>query len=143
MTTDLYYGSYDRDASGQLYRRGGLSECVSVYGAIDRFDANTAHPAVLMSLGLTAQQAQMLVERRRARPFQNDSELGEFAGGAGSRLRIGGNSIFTLRATARLRLQNGQLSDLRRTVGAMIKLMPYNLGGGYHILRWYDNAWRD
>src|SRR5579872_7499817 len=37
MTTDLYYGSYDRDPSGQLYRHGGLNECVSVYGATDRF----------------------------------------------------------------------------------------------------------
>jgi general secretion pathway protein K len=143
MTTDLYYGSYDRDPSGQLYRRGGLNECVSVYGSIDRFDANTAHPAVLASLGMTPQQAQGLIERRRVQPFQNEGELGEFGGAAGGRLRVGGNSIFTLRATARLRLQNGQLSDLRRTVAAMVKLMPSSLGGGYHIMRWYDNAWRD
>jgi hypothetical protein len=46
MTTDLYYGTYDRDAGGRLFRRGGLNECVSVYGATDRFDANTAQAAI-------------------------------------------------------------------------------------------------
>src|SRR5262249_31467204 len=38
MTPDLYYGSYDRDQSGRLFRRGGLNECVSVYGTYDAFD---------------------------------------------------------------------------------------------------------
>jgi len=36
----------------------------------------------------------------------------------------GGRSIVTIRATARLRLDNGKLSDLRRTVAAMVKYMP-------------------
>jgi hypothetical protein len=36
--------------------------------------------------------------------------------------RVGGNSIFTMRATARLHLQNGQLSDLKRTVAALVKI---------------------
>ena len=65
MTTDLYYGSYQRDAAGQLIRRGGLNECVSIFGATDRFDINTAHPAVLASLGLTDGQVAGIVERRR------------------------------------------------------------------------------
>jgi general secretion pathway protein K len=143
MTTDLYYGTYDRDAGGRLFRRGGLNECVSVYGAVDRFDANTAHPAVLASLGLSPQQVQSLVERRRRQPFLNDGDLGDYAPAAGGRLRVGGNSIFTLRATARLRLQDGKLSDMRRSVGAMVKMMPAGYDSPYHIMRWYDNAWRD
>jgi len=143
MTTDLYYGTYDRDANGRLFRRGGLNECVSVYGAVDRFDANTAHPAVLASLGLSPQQVESLVERRRRQPFLNDGDLGDFTQGASGRLRVGGNSIFTLRATARIRLQDGKLSDLRRSVGAMVKMMPPGYDSPYHIMRWYDNAWRD
>jgi hypothetical protein len=55
-------------------------------------------------------------------------------------LGIGGHSIFTVRATARLRLQNGQLSDLRRTEAALVKLMPAGYDAPYHILRWYDSA---
>jgi general secretion pathway protein K len=140
MTTDLYYGSYQRDPSGQLLRRGGLNECVSIFGALDSFDINTAHPAVLASLGLTEGQVQAIVERRRTQPFSPGSDLGAFGSG---RLRVGGNSIFTLRATARLRLQNGQLSDLRKTVAAMVKFMPPGYEAPYHIMRWYDNAWRN
>ena len=143
MTTDLYYGTYDRDAGGRLFRRGGLNECVSVYGTIERFEANTAHPAVLGSLGLSAAQVQSIVERRRQQPFQNDGELVDYQQAARGRLRVGGNSIFTLRATARLRLQDGKLSDLRRSVGAMVKILPPGYDATAQIMRWYDNAWRD
>jgi general secretion pathway protein K len=106
---------------------------------VDSFDVNTAHPAVLASLGLTEGQVQAILERRRLQPFRPGGDVGAF----GSRLRVGGNSIFTLRATARLRLQNGQLSDLRKTVAAIVKFMPPNYDAPYHILRWYDNAWRN
>ena len=140
MTTDLYYGSYQRDSSGQLIRRGGLNECVSIFGSVDSFDVNTAHPAVLGSLGLTEGQVQAILERRRTQPFRPGSDLGAYGTG---RLRVGGNSIFTLRATARLRLQSGQLSDLRKTVAAMVKFMPAGYDATYHIMRWYDNAWRN
>ena len=43
--------------------------------------------------------------------------------------------------TARLRLANGQLSDLRRTVAAQVKFMPPGSDAPLHILRWYDTAW--
>ena len=140
MTTDFYYGSYERDPGGRMMRRGGLNECVAIFGAVDRFDVNTAHPAVLASLGLTEGQVQSIVERRRADPFRNEGELGAYGNG---RLRVGGNSIFTVRATAKLRLQNGQFSDLRRTVAATVKFMPPGFDAPYHIMRWYDNAWRN
>jgi hypothetical protein len=48
-----------------------------------------------------------------------------------------------MRATARLRLDNGQLSSLRRTVAAMVKYMPQGYDAPIHILRWYDTAWSD
>ena len=67
--------------------------------------------------------------------------LAQIAGPAGGRLRIGGNSIYTIRATAHLRLPNGQLSDMQRTVAAMVKMMPAGYDAPYHILRWYENAW--
>jgi general secretion pathway protein K len=138
MTTDLYYGSYDRDAGGQLFRRGGLNECVSIFGVTDQFEINTAHPAVLASIGLSPEQVRAILERRRIRPFGRGDDLGS------GRLRIGGVSTFTLRATARLRLQDGKLSDLRRTVAATVKFLPpFNADSPYHILRWYDNASRN
>ena len=45
------------------------------------------------------------------------------------------------RATARLRQQDGKLSDLRRSVGALVKLKPKDTDAPYHILRWYDSLW--
>ena len=146
MTPELFYGTYERDAAGRLVPRGGLRDCLSVYGAADRFDANFVHPAMLASLGMPPDMIRAIVERRRIAPFRNIAELNAFTQGATSgmeRLRVGGNSIYTLRATARLRLQNGQLSDQRRTVAAMVKFMPPGYDATYHILRWYDTAWRN
>jgi hypothetical protein len=54
---------------------------------------------------------------------------------------VGGNAIYTLRATARLRLPNGALSDERRSVAAMVKFLGKGFDESYHILRWYDNVW--
>ncbi len=142
MTPDLYYGSYDRDLSGQLVRRGGLDQCVSIYGSTSQFEANTAHWGVLGSLGFTPDEVRAIVERRRVQPFASVAEVAAFGPAAG-RLRIGGNSIFTLRATARLRLQDGRLSDLRRSAAALVKIMPGGSEISYNILRWYDNAWKD
>lgn len=150
MTPDIYYGAYEHDpaapeGAARLVARGGLANCVSVYGVNDRFDVNTAEPAVLAAIGVPPQLIAALVERRRAAPFSNQEELMRFVGPAAGpgvqRLRIGGNSIFTLRATARLRLSNGQLSDLRRSVAAQVKFMPQGYDAPYHVLRWYDTAW--
>lgn len=144
MTPDLYYGGYDRDADGRLVPHGGLRDCLSIFGATDRFDVNTAQPAVLAAIGLPSDAVGAIVARRRIHAFQSPQELGNFVSGGGqafARLRVGGNSIFTLRSTARIRSANGQLSDLRRTVAAMVKIMPTGYDAPVHVLRWYDNAW--
>ena len=44
------------------------------------------------------------------------SDLQKELGPLGTRLSLGGQTMFTLRATARLKQPNGKLSDLRRTV---------------------------
>ncbi len=79
------------------------------------------------------------------RPIIDYKELAEIVqplGAAGSRLRLGGWTMFTLRATARMRQPDGRLSDLRRTVGALVKFyLPNNTGKkpiGFEVVRWYD-----
>lgn len=146
MTPDIFYGTYEPEPGGQqrLVPRGGLNDCLSVFGSVGQIDANTARPAVLATLGLSPEAVAAVVERRRLMPFQSQEQLMAFVRGAGpgaARLRVGGNSIYTVRATARLRLSNGQLSDLRRSVAALVKLMPAGYDAPYHILRWYDTAW--
>lgn len=146
MTPDIYYGTWQRAAGGgedaRLVRLGGLADCVSVFGSAGRHDANTAHPAVLSAVGVPPDVIAAILERRRMMPFQNDMELFQFlqsAGPAAARLCVGGDTTWTLRATARLRLSNGALSDMRRTVAAQVKFMSY--GEPFHVLRWYDTAW--
>ncbi len=143
MTADLYYGGYDHDAEGQLIPHAGLKDCVSVFGTTNAFDVNTAQPAVLAAIGIAPDAVSAIVGRRRIQPFANAQEVGEFAPGGGpgfGRLRMGGNSIFTVRSTARILLPNGQFSDLRRTAAATVKFMPTGNEPKIQILRWYDNA---
>ena len=143
MTPDLFYGSYLRDPQGRLIARGGLRDCLSVYGSAGPVDINSADPAVLATIGLSPDAIAAVVERRRARPFLNPQEVADFAQAAGpaaGRLRVGGNLMYTLRATARLRAPDGRLSDAQRTVSALFKFVdPGQFGVPYHILRWYEN----
>jgi general secretion pathway protein K len=143
ITRDLFYGGYNRDAQGRLIPRAGLKDCVSVFGSTEAFDVNTAQPAVLIATGIPPEAAAAIVARRRVQPFQNVQQVGAFAPGGAevSHLRTGGNSIFTMRSTARLTLPNGSLSDLRRTCAATVKFMPPDYENRIQILRWYENAW--
>jgi general secretion pathway protein K len=149
VTPDIFYGTYvpipDAELGGgpRLAPRAGLADCLSVFGSVQQVDANTAAPAVLAAIGLSPFAIQALVEHRRSAPF-TQQQLNDFLQSAGvgsNRLRVEGHSIVTMRATARLRLPNGQLSDLRRTVGAQVKYMPAGYDSPIHILRWYDTAW--
>ena len=149
ITPEIFYGTYvpaQGDlAPGQprLIRRSGLVDCLSVFGSNGQVDANTADPAVLAALGLTPDGIQVLLQERRMAPLTAErlAKLVPALGPSGQSLRLEGNSILTIRATARARLANGQLSDMKRTVAALVKYMP----GGYptpiHILRWYDTTW--
>ena len=147
ITPDLFYGTWEAppqaDGRPRLVPRAGLNDCLSVFGS-DHIDVNASHPAVLAAIGIPPDSIAAIVQRRSVKPFLSSEELQPFmqaAGPAGGRLRYGGNSIYTLRATAGLWLPTGQLSDMRRTVGAMVKFMPAGYDAHWHILRWYDTAW--
>ena len=154
VTPDIFYGTYVPAAGGvmgapigqagsRLARRSGLIDCLSVYGSDSAVDVNTADPAVLVAAGVPLFTAQAIAAQRANAPFNNDN-LGDLTGSAGgSRMRTEGNSMVTFRATARLRLANGKLSDLRRTSAALVKYMPGGSEVPYYVLRWYDTAWSD
>ncbi len=140
MTPDLYYGSFGRDSQGRLFPRSGLKDCVSVYGAGGGVDVNTADPAVLATAGLSPDSIAAIVARRRAAPFRTMQEVQGITQGVGAgRLIVGGGSIYTIRATAQLRLPNGGFSDLRRSVSAMVKFREPGYNPPIEVLRWYDN----
>jgi general secretion pathway protein K len=139
VTPEVFYGTYVREED-RLVARPGLVDCLSVFGAKDRVDANTASPAVLGAVGIPPYAVGALLARRKVSPL-SESDLNDFMQSVGTsraRLRVEGNSIVTMRATARLRLDNGQFSDLKRIVSAQVKYMPPGFDSPIHILRWYD-----
>lgn len=149
VTPELFYGTYipQQDASGgtSLLRRPGLVDCLSVYGRNSQVDVNTASPAVLAAVGMGPAAIGAVLALRKAGPILPEQlgEVAAMAGEAAGRLRIGGRSIITMRATARLRFADGRFSDLQRTLAAMVKYMPPGYDSPIHILRWYDTAWSD
>jgi general secretion pathway protein K len=140
MTPELFYGNYVPDGSGRLYASGGLRDCFSVWGSLGPFDLNTASPAMLEAMGIPPDGVTAIVNQRRAQPFKT---TGDALGYSSPRLGIGGNYIWTLRATSRLRRPDGTLSDTVRTASAVVKLLDRRryFSMPVHILRWYDDAW--
>jgi general secretion pathway protein K len=142
MTPDIFYGSVIRDEQGRLQPRAGLRDCVSVYGSAGAVDANTAHPALMAALGVPPGAVAAIVQRRHAVPFRSAEELAAFVPGGSpgfGRLTVGGGTIYTLRSTAQLRLPNGTLSDLTRSVSGMLKFHRVAHNPPIQVLRWYDN----
>ncbi|MEO8596301.1 MAG: hypothetical protein ABI759_23485 [Candidatus Solibacter sp.] len=152
ITPEIFYGTYvpNETAQGEvrqgeprLLRRSGLADCLTVYGTSEQVDANTADAAVLSAAGLPDAAIRQLVEARKVAPLTPE-RLAQMASGFGpgaASLRLEGNSILTIRATARAMLANGQLSDMKRTVAALVKYMPSGYSTPIHILRWYDTTW--
>jgi hypothetical protein len=147
MTPGIYYGESLGDSYGESLddSRAGLRDCLSVYGSSGGVDVNSAEPATLEAIGLSADDARAIVKRRTAQPFDNYiamADLQKQLGPVGTRLGLGGQSMFTLRATARLKQADGKLSDLRRTVAALVQFYypgnTKNQPPGYQVIRWFE-----
>jgi len=145
ITPDLFYGTSLGLDQGRAH--AGLRDCVSVYGGGGGIDINTAQPETMQAVGLSAGDAAELVTMRKAQgmitPLQY-AGIRQSLGPSGNRLGIGGSTMFTLRATARMKQADGKLSDLRRTVGALIKFWSagntQNVPPGFQIVQWFDRA---
>jgi general secretion pathway protein K len=140
MTPELFHGTMVRAPQGGLVARIGLKDCVSVYGSGGQVDINAAPGPVLASTGLDPVTVNAILRQRQAQPFRSLEQLRalQLPDVALVRLTIGGGPIYTLRATARLRLPNGKLSDLSRSVGATVRFGKSGVEGGYEVLRWWD-----
>ena len=154
VTPDLFYGSYTRDAQGQLVPHAGLRDCLSVYGSTGEFDVNTVEPAVMQAIGIPADVAAAIYALRKTAPIRTMGQLAPFrsSGPGVGRLTMASLSLdhpfaLTLRATAQLKLSNGQqLSDVHRTVSELVMFLDPESElfkpdqPRYHVLRWYENA---
>jgi len=145
MTPELFYGNYTADENGRLYARGGLRDCLSVWGSTGPFDLNTASPALMEAMGMQPDVAAALVARRQSKAFGSMQDAAAIVPAAPRFAIGGGNSIWTLRATARLRRPDGSFSDVIRTAAATVQIPRLTRPGGpmtpLRVLRWYDDAW--
>jgi len=146
VTPDIFYGTWVPAGNGDagqnpLVRHAGLNDCLTVYASSGGVDVNTAEPAVLAAAGVNPDAIAAILAQRANGPAGQDMMGAARSMGAGPGLQIGGNAIITFRSTGRLRLSNGQLSDMRRTVGAQVKYVPWGSEKPYYVLRWYDTAW--
>ena len=144
ITPDLFYGTWDRDDRVQpprLVPRVGLRDCVSVYSN-GSLDVNTTPLPVLIASGLVPEAALAIEQQRSRQPFPNLTAVRAFTQGmgpAGGRLMLGGASMFTIRATAQPRSASGVLTDMHRSVSALVKFQPSS-GEVFQIVRWYDRG---
>jgi len=136
MTPEIFHGRLDRDAQGKLTPMAGLKDCVSIYGSM-AVDVNTAPAAVLAAIGLGEQGVNAVLQARDVRPLRTQDQLRSLVdqGDAQTRLVTGGGPLYTLRATARLRLADGTLSDLTRSAGALVMTGGRSDG---RVVRWHD-----
>jgi general secretion pathway protein K len=150
MTPELFYGNYIADENGRLYARGGLRDCLSVWGSLGPFDLNTASPALMEAMGIAPDVSAAIVARRQSRAFRNmqDAQNAMATAAFMPRFAIGaaGNAtLWTLRAAARLRRPDGTFSDVVRTAAATVQIPRRTRPGGpltpLQVLRWYDDAW--
>jgi general secretion pathway protein K len=146
MTPEVFYGNYipnpNGDPNARLLATGGLRDCLSVWGSVGPFDINTASPALMEAMGVPPPGVDAIVARRTAQPFLNMADVGAL-GFPTPRMTIGGNWIWTFRASARLRHPDGSPSEVARTAAAVVKLVDRErfFIAPVHILRWYDDAW--
>jgi general secretion pathway protein K len=142
VTPDLFYGRYTRDAEGKLVGRAGLRDCLSVFGTQTALDANTVQPAVMQAIGISPGSAAGIVAYRNSTVIRNVQQISSFLGDGNltAGLGVAAVSVATLRATARLRLSNGQYSDARRSVEALVKFIGPAVNPPYHVMRWYDSG---
>src|SRR5277367_4135160 len=106
MTPELFYGNYIPDANGRLYASGGLRDCLSVWGGTGPYDINTASPAVMEAMGMPQAGVTQIVNLRQIQPFKDMGAVSQL-GIPAPNMTTGGNYIWTLRATARLRRPDG------------------------------------
>jgi general secretion pathway protein K len=139
VTPDLFYGGYTQAADGRLIPHDGLRDCLSVYGSTGALDVNSAAPEAMVAVGVPPETAAAIVAFRKTTLIRDMRQVAAFSSGGMGRLGIINGPVGTIRATARLRLPNGQLSDVRRTVSAVVKLLKPGWDPPFHVLRWYDN----
>jgi general secretion pathway protein K len=140
MTTEYFYGRPEKDATGSIVYRYGLSRYLTVYSNnSQQVNINFAPLPVLQSItGMPPEAAQAIYERRRIKPFKNPQEISRDLGislGAPTMQYLGvmQTDFYTLTASAR-----PANSKARRVVRSIVSLQPI-ANKLYRTLYWNEN----
>jgi len=142
ISPELFFGRYVRTPQGELAARAGLKDCLSVYSSGGALDVNTVEAETMLAVGAPPAAVEAVLSMRRAGPIRQEQMplLAPLMGPSFGRFRVGGDSIYTLRATARPRRQDGGISDLRRSAKLTAVFNPRLYDEGFSILRRNDDA---
>jgi hypothetical protein len=100
-------------------------------------------PALMAAVGVPPEGIATILAQRKTAPFKSLGDVNAL-GIPTPRMRVGGNLIWTLRASARLKRTDGSPSETVRTASATVKLLdPRSFAIPVHVLRWYDDAWSE
>jgi general secretion pathway protein K len=141
ITPTYYYGYPERNPTGSVVYRYGLSRCFTVYSTRNQINVNFAPLPVLLSVpGMSPQAAQMIYERRQVKPFKNNSEITrELPMSLGTStmplLSTEQTGIYTLTASA-----HAEHSKARRIIRAVISLEQGSGDAPYQTLYWNENV---
>jgi len=144
MTPELFYGGWTRRPDGQLTQRPGLRDCLTVYAEPGRaMDINTVPIPALIAAGAPPEAALALERLRSQRPVTPETfgAAAALLGPAAGRVRLGGDNVYTIRATARPYRPDRTLSDVRRTVAMTVQLYYKDSASATRILAWQENAY--
>jgi len=97
----------------------------------------------MRSLGVSPATVAGILAYRAGQPIKGMADVASLNDGdpGFGRLGMSVSPVATIRSTAHLRLPNGQFSDVRRSVSALIGFLKPENNPPFAILRWYDNAW--
>jgi general secretion pathway protein K len=147
VTSEMMHGRFRRQPNGRMARWGGLVDCISPLATSVGLDAWSVDPTLLVALGMSPDQAQNFVEARALPVEQAMVAMGQVMQTAQGAQGLSMNAIgtaFQIRATARPRLVNGELSETRRTVALLVENTPpppqFFWRESLSYLRWYDQA---
>ena len=139
VTSEYYYGQWEKGQDGSRRYLYGLSRCFTVYSNSNRININYAPPEVLMSVpGMTPQIAQMIYERRKVKPFRTPADLTrDLSITLGPQtlpfLSTDRSMIYTLTAYAHM-----ENSKVKRVIRAVVSLDPSQINR-YKIVYWNEN----